>query len=159
MEEAANLQFHRKLIEHNQAFLEGPQPTRMHQMPPFKSKLESHESENSQSPNNDDLSQVALASKDELFGQPRGYLGTKGFVEHESIPSLDEDLATQLWEEVREKLKSKEVEEKPPLSIVAHLQDRYELQDNDLLSNQGGEKSEGLANEGWLLKMFPDYVG
>ena len=87
-------------------------------MPPFNLELEpvleSHESENSQSPNNDDPPQVILDSKDELFGQPSGDLGTKGFVEPKTIPYLDEELATQLWEEVREQLKSKEEEKKPP---------------------------------------------
>ena len=81
-----------------------------------------------------------------MFGQPSGDLGTKGFVEPESIPSLDEELATQLWKEVWEKLKSKEEDEKSPLSIIAHLEDGYELQMDDLLSNQDGEKSIGMAS-------------
>ena len=40
IEEAANLQVHQKLIEQNQAILEGPPPTMIPQMPPFKSELE-----------------------------------------------------------------------------------------------------------------------
>ena len=37
----------------------------------------------------------------------------------ESIPSLDEELATQLREEVREKLKGKTEEDKPPMTSIA----------------------------------------
>ena len=98
-----------------------------------------------------------------MFGQPSGDLGANSSVEPQFIPSLDEDLATQLWKEVREKLKSKEVDEKPPLSIVshleAHLEDRYELQDNDLISNQDGEKSIGMASEDLILKTLLKFVG
>ena len=40
VEESTNLQFHRKLIEHNQALLEGPLPQFLHRLPPFKTRLE-----------------------------------------------------------------------------------------------------------------------
>ena len=68
-------------------------------------------------------------------------------------------MAFHLWEEEREKLKNKEKKEKPPLSTVAHFEDGYELQDNDLLSNQDGEKLVGLVSEDLIRKMLPDYVG
>ena len=133
------------------------------QMPPFKSELEpileSHESEKSQSSNKVDPTQVGPNLEEYLSGQPSGDLSAKIFIEPKLIQSLDEYLATQLWEEVREKLKSKEVDEKPPLSIIAHLEDKYELKDDDLLSNQDGEKSIGLASEDPILKMLPNYVG
>ena len=40
IEEFANLQFHQKLIEHNQTLLEGPPPAMIPQLPPFKTELE-----------------------------------------------------------------------------------------------------------------------
>ena len=40
VEEAANIQFYKKLIEHNQDILEGPFLAKIHHMHPFKSKLE-----------------------------------------------------------------------------------------------------------------------
>ena len=117
------------------------------QMPPFKSKLEplmeSHEGEKSQSSNEVDPPQIVPNLEEDLSRQPSGDSETKSFVEPETIPSLDKELATQLWEEVREKLKTKEDNKKPPLSIIAHFEDGYELQDDDLLSNQDGEKSIG----------------
>ena len=40
IEKSANLQFHLKLIEHNQTILEGPPPAMIPQLPPFKTKLD-----------------------------------------------------------------------------------------------------------------------
>ena len=59
---------------------------------------------------------------------------------------------------MREKLKTKDVAEKPLLSIIAHTKVGYELQDY-ILSNQNKDKSNGLASEDPMLKMLPDYVG
>ena len=102
--------------------------------------MESHEGEKSQSSTNKvDPPQIVLDLEEDLSGQPSGDLGTKSFVKPKTIPSLDKELATQLWEEVREKLKIKDEDEKPPLSIIAHFEDGYELQDN-ILSNQNKDK-------------------
>ena len=55
IEELANLQFHQKVIEHNQTILEGPPLAMIPQMPPFKLELElvleSHEGKKAQSSN------------------------------------------------------------------------------------------------------------
>lgn len=40
IEEATRLQFHKKLVEHNQELLEGPPPTLVYKLPPFKATLE-----------------------------------------------------------------------------------------------------------------------
>ena len=44
------------------------------------------------------------------------------------------------------------------MSIIAQTKVGYELQD-DILSRQNEEKSEGSASEDPMLKMLPDYVG
>ena len=67
-------------------------------------------------------------------------------------------MATQLWEEVRKKLKAKDEDKRPPLSIVAHIEDGYELQD-DILSRHEKDKTDGTASEDPMLKMLPKYVG
>ena len=51
------------------------------------------------------------------------------------------------------------MDEKPPLSIIARLEDGHELQDDDFLSNQDGEKYIGMASEDLILKTFLDFVG
>ena len=58
---------------------------------------------------------------------------------------------------MQEKLKTKDVEEKTPLFNIAHTKVGYELQD-DSLSNQNEDKSDGLASEDPMLKMLRDYV-
>ena len=64
IEESGNLQFHQKLIEHNQTILEGPPPTMIPQIPPFRSKLEpvleKPKGEKSQSSNEVDPPQIVL---------------------------------------------------------------------------------------------------
>ena len=97
-------------------------------------------------------------SKEDLSGLPSNESRARSFIQPETIPSLDEELATQLWEKVREKLKAKDEDEKPPLSIITHAEDGYELQD-DILSRQNQDKSNGTASEDPMLKMLPKYVG
>ena len=81
-------------------------------MPPFKLELEpvleSHEGEKSQSSNEVDSPQIVLDLEEDLLGLPCNDLGTKSFIALDTIPSLDEELATKLWEEVHEKLKAKD---------------------------------------------------
>ena len=130
-------------------------------MPPFRSKLEpvleSHEGEKSQSSNKVDPPQIAPYLEQGLLGLPCIDSRTKSFIQPKTIPSLDKELATQLWEEEQEKLKTKDEEEKPPLSIIAHTEVGYELQD-DILSSQDDKMSDGLASEDPMLNMLPDYV-
>ena len=101
------------------------------QIPPFRSKLEpileSCEGEKSQSSNEVDPPQIVPDFEDNLSGLPSGVSRTKSFVQPKIIPSLDKELATQLWEEIREKLQTKDEEEKLPLSIIAHTEVGYEL--------------------------------
>ena len=59
---------------------------------------------------------------------------------------------------MREKLKAKDEDEKPPLSVIAHTEVGYELHD-DILSRQNEDKSNGMASEDPMLKMLPEYVG
>ena len=58
---------------------------------------------------------------------------------------------------MREKLKTKDEDEKPSLSAIAHTKVGYKLQDNSL-SNQNKDKSNGLATADPMLKMLPDCV-
>ena len=120
------------------------------QMPPFRSKLEpileSREGEKSQSSSEVDPPQIVLDLEEGLSRLPCNDSGIKSFIQPKTIPSLDKELATRLWEEVREKLKTKDEDEKPPLSIIAHTEVGYELQD-DILSSQNEDKSDGLASE------------
>ena len=94
----------------------------------------------------------------ELSGLPSGESEEKSFIQPKTIPSLDEELATQLWEEVREKMKAKDEDKRPPFSIVAYIEDGYELQD-DILSRHDEDKTDGTASEDPMLKMLPEYVG
>ena len=96
--------------------------------------------------------------EEDLSRLPSEELGAKSFIQPKTIPSLDEELATQLWEEVRKKLKAKDEDKKPPLSVIAHTKVGYELHD-DILSRQNKDKSDGAASEDPMLKMLPKYVG
>ena len=92
IEESANLQFHQKLIEHNQTILEGPPPAMILQLPPFKSglepALESKEGEKPHSSNEVDPPLMVPDSKEELSGLPSNKSGTKSFFQPKTIPSL-----------------------------------------------------------------------
>ena len=80
------------------------------QLPPFKTELEpvreSKEEEKPNPLNEVDPPLMVPNSKLELSGLPSGESEEKSFIQLETIPSLDKELATQLWEEVQEKLKA-----------------------------------------------------
>ncbi len=156
VEEAANLQFHRRLVEYNQELLEGPPPSMIHKLPPFMTKLEpiKEKSENDDlEPNDEDQFGISPDSEEELLKEPEGNM------EPESIPSLDENLATQLWEEVREKLKSKDKNGKSPLSTIALSREWNDKDDERLSPNSDWERSSEMASEDSILKILPEYVG
>ena len=99
VEESAQLQFHQKLIEHNQALLEGLPTKLVHKRPPFRNnlepicespiELEHPEQELSESPF------MVPDSENNSSGSARKMITDEVNVS-ESIPSLDEELATQL---------------------------------------------------------------
>ncbi|MCO5577322.1 hypothetical protein L7F22_031150 [Adiantum nelumboides] len=158
IEESANLQFHRKFGEHNQEILEGPPPSKVHRLPPFKANLEPivdiHENERGGSKQSSGP-MVVPDSEDEMM---QGlHQGPKDLIEQSFIPSLDETLATQLWEEVREKLTAKGDEDKPPLSAIAlsHEWDHLESEQSIPI----WEKASDVASEGSVLKTLPEFVG
>ena len=90
-------------------------------MPPFKSELKPGEKPHSSMEVDPPL--MVPDPKEDLLELLCHDLGTKSLFQPKTIASLDEELATQLWEEVRgEKLKTKDVEENPPLSIITHTE-------------------------------------
>ena len=77
----------------------------------------------------------------------------------ESIPSLDEDLATQLWEEVREKLRGKTEEDKPPIASVAHTEDANEHLDESPSVNGDWKSETMVSSHDTHLNALPNYLG
>ena len=77
----------------------------------------------------------------------------------ESIPSLDEDLATQLWEEVREKLKGKTEEDKPPIASVAHSENTNEHLDEIPSASGDWESETVVSSHDTHLNALPNYLG
>lgn len=122
MEEFANHQFHKKLIEHNQELLEGPRPKVIATLPPFKNSLEPI-NENQAMENVEDqqglLPQIIPDFEKGSLPRISLELNQEESHEHNCIPPLDKEFATHLWEEVREKLKDKYEQDKPPLSSIA----------------------------------------
>ena len=77
----------------------------------------------------------------------------------ESIPSLDEELATQLWEEVREKLKGKTADGKPPLTSIAQT-DKTDGHLSASSSVRGDWESETVvSSQDTQLNSLPNYLG
>ena len=77
----------------------------------------------------------------------------------ESIPSLDEELATQLWEEVREKLKGKTEEDKPPIASIAQTEDAN-IHLDAIPSVSGDWESETVvSSHDTHLDALPNYLG
>ncbi|MDM1593481.1 hypothetical protein, partial [Escherichia coli] len=162
IEEAARLQFHRKLVEHNQELLAGPPPTMVYKLPPFKATLEPIEEKSehrSVELNKNDQVQIVPDSEEEWLKDTSLAPSTKDIQESEAIPSLDEELATQLWEEVREKLKGKSEDEKPPFSAIAPSSDWDDKDDLELPPNSDWEGEVDMASEDSVLRTLPEYMG
>ena len=77
----------------------------------------------------------------------------------ESIPSLDEELATQLWEEVREKLKSKTEEDKPPIASIAQSENFNEHLDASPDASGDWESETVVSSHDTHLDALPNYLG
>ena len=162
VEESAQLQFHQKLIEHNQTLLEGPPPRLVHRLPPFHSNLEPI----IEVPVTVEQPEPEL--RESPFGVPDSEEGGSvnvrqntriGPNESESIPSLDEELATQLWEEVREKLKGKTADGKPPLTSIAQT-DKTDGHLSASSSVRGDWESETVvSSQDTQLNSLPNYLG
>ena len=162
VEESAQLQFQRKLIEHNQALLEGPPPQLVQKLPSFHHTLEPiqedqgiHEQPEFEIgkptlmvPDSEEAS-LENPERDEIDEPQRSV----------SIPSLDEELATQLWEEVREKLKGKTEESRPPITSIAP--------DDDMSRHVGAYPSVSgdwdsvtdVSSRDTPLHSLPNYLG
>ena len=151
-----------ELIKHNQALLEGPSPRLVQKLPPFHSNLEpiledpvtmeQPELQLSEPPfmvpDSEGESSVnpGQTTRDERNGS-------------ESIPSLDEELATQLWEEVREKLKGKIEVGKPPLTSIAQT-DKLDGHLGASSSVSGDWESETVvSSQDTQLNSLPNFLG
>ena len=162
VEESAQLQFYQKLVEHNQALLEGPPPKLVHRLPPFRNDLEPI------SENQVDLEQpepelskppfMVPDSEDKSSGSARQMTIEEPNVS-ESIPSFDEELATQLWEEVREKLKGKIEEDKPPMTSVAQTDNADRHWDVGPSVSGDWESEIVVSSQDTHLNALPNYLG
>ena len=77
----------------------------------------------------------------------------------ESIPSLDEELATQLWEEVQEKLKGQTEEDKPPIASIAHTEDANRHLDAIPSASGDWESETMVSSHDTHLDALPNYLG
>lgn len=109
--------------------------------------------------NKNDQIQIVPNSEEELLKDTSRDSSIEVIQESESIPSLDEDLATQLWEEVREKLKGKSDDGKPPLSAIAPSSDWNDIDDLELTPNSDWEREFDMASEDSILKTLLKYMG
>ncbi|MCO5546849.1 hypothetical protein L7F22_000286 [Adiantum nelumboides] len=140
--------------------LPGPPPKKVHKLPPFKANLEpiieSHESEEVRSKQGSGSVLVPDFEKG-IVREICHELGPEDPMKQDFLPSLDENLATQLWEEVREKLTTKGDEKKPPLSAIAlsHEWDQLESEKSMPI----WEKTSDVASEDSFLKTLPEFVG
>ena len=145
MEESAQLQFHQKLIEHNQALLEGLPTKLVHKRPPFEINLEpiSENREEMELPELElrETPFMVRDSEDNSSGSATKMIAEDLNVS-ESIPSLDEELATQLWEEVREKLKGKTEEDRPPIASIAQTDNLYKHLDAIQMQAETGKAKQ-----------------
>ncbi|MGJ2631344.1 hypothetical protein ACR8J5_22150, partial [Salmonella enterica subsp. enterica serovar Paratyphi A] len=162
VEESAQLQFHQKLIEHNQTLLEGPPPRLVHRLPPFHINLEPiiEDPRTMEQPELEPRESPLVVPDSEEGGSGNACQTTRnGPNESESIPSLDEELATQLWEEVREKLKGKTEGGKPPLTSIAQPENS-ERQLGASPSVSGDWESETVvSSQDTQLNSLPNYLG
>ena len=162
IEEAAQLQFHQKVIEHNQALLEGPPPKLVHKRPPFRNELEPI-SESQVELEHPELELngspfMVQDSEDKSSGSAKKMMD-KDLNVSESIPSLDEDLATQLWEEVREKLKGKTEDDKPPMNSIALSENSQRHLDATPSVSGEWESETVISSHDTHLNALPNYLG
>ncbi|MCO5560559.1 hypothetical protein L7F22_014174 [Adiantum nelumboides] len=163
VEESTELQFHQKLIEHNQAFLEGIPPRLVHKLPPFHNGLEPIIEENQIATEQPELELrepplMVPKFEDKSFGSAKRMTTSEPNVS-QSIPSLDEELATQLWEEVREKLKGKTEDVKPPLTSIAHTKDANIHLDAIPSVSEDWENETMVSSPDTHLDTLPNYLG
>ena len=142
--------------------MEGPPPKLVHRLPPFRNDLEPILE------NPVTIEQPEHELRETPLKVPDSEEGSSGNVRQitsdapygsQSIPSLDEELATQLWEEVREKLKGKTKDGKPPLTSIAQTEnlDRH-LGARPSVSGDW-ESETVVSSHDTQLNSLPDYIG
>ena len=155
-EEKVNLAVHQQKIRETQALLEGP-PKPIERGPrPFKTTLEPI-SEVSSSieqerealvPTLDTERQADLISKDKLI---------KNADSGDTVPEIEEAIAREMWEAVRQKAEDASSSKTPPFSIVDFS--GKEHVDPMVMPSEGDLDSESSFPSKQTLKTLPSYLG
>ncbi|MCO5546850.1 hypothetical protein L7F22_000287 [Adiantum nelumboides] len=148
--------------EHNQNILEGPPPKFTLRPPPFEPSLGPINENPAQADIEDQQGnqpQIVLDSEDGNASEMNGDLNPRKLLDNETIPPLDGKWATQLWEEVREKMKSDDREAKPPLSSIAPSRE-WGNNENEIMSvHSDWEQKSDATNRDFALGTLPSYLG